>query len=230
MNAAVYARKSSLAVLLWALTLAGCQLYWRKPGADEAAFTADHRDCVAKAGVPVSDDRVLVNLEVYRACLRVHGWQRESASGSGPGIYRGLEDEGPVAREAVPVAHSPAPPAPAPVNPAPVPTLPVPQIAAVPPPPAAPAPLHVWAPGRWRSVGGTNALVIERDLRWSWDSSAGGRWSGRGSGEIRDGQILLRGWHSTSIPMQLRLTREGETLVGELQTSRSYRMIFLREP
>ena len=67
---------------------------------------------------------------------------------------------------------------------------PVPPIAAVPPPPAAPAPLHVWAPGRWRSTGGTNTLVIERDLRWSWSSSAGGQWSGSGRGQIEDGRLL----------------------------------------
>ena len=92
--------------------------------------------------------------------------------------------------------------------------------------------LREWAPGKWRSTGRANALVIGRDLRWSWESSAGGRWSGSGRGEIEDGGrlLLLRGWHSTSIPMTLRLTREGEALVGELQTSRSYRIIFIREP
>jgi hypothetical protein len=89
--------------------------------------------------------------------------------------------------------------------------------------------LREWAPGKWRSTGGTNGLVIGRDLRWSWDSSAGGRWSGSGRGEIQDGRLLLRGWHSTSVPMMLRLTREGDALVGDLQTSRNYAIIFVRE-
>ncbi len=111
---------------------------------------------------------------------------------------------------------------------------------AVTPPPALPivAPaltrpalpdLREWAPGKWRSTGGTNSLVIERDLRWFWESSSGGKWSGTGSAEIEDGQLLLRGWHSSSAPMSFRLRREGDMLVGELQTARSYRIIFERE-
>jgi hypothetical protein len=69
------------------------------------------------------------------------------------------------------------------------------------PPPRPPAGPHValppvedlreWAPGRWRSTGGTNALVIERDLRWSWESAAGGRWSGSGRWEIQDGRLFF---------------------------------------
>jgi hypothetical protein len=104
MIAAVYARKSSITVLFCALTLTGCQLYWRKPGANLAAFTADHQTCVAKAGSDVGAAQVLVNLDVYRACLKVHGWQRETGSkASNPaGFYRGLEDEGPM-----PVGHMP---------------------------------------------------------------------------------------------------------------------------
>jgi len=89
--------------------------------------------------------------------------------------------------------------------------------------------LREWAPGKWRSAGGTNSLVIERNLRWSWESSAGGKWSGSGRGEIEDGQLLLRGWYSSSTAMSLRLRREGDVLVGELQTSRSYPIIFERE-
>lgn len=38
MIAVIYARKG-VARLLCALTLTGCQLYWRKPGASLAAFT-----------------------------------------------------------------------------------------------------------------------------------------------------------------------------------------------
>ncbi len=90
-------RRAAGAALL-ALLLAGGQLYWRKPGADLEAFTADHRDCAGKAATNVGGDRVLVNLDVYRACLKMLGWQRETGStvGNPPGFYRGLEDEGPI--------------------------------------------------------------------------------------------------------------------------------------
>jgi hypothetical protein len=88
-------------LLLSALAIAGCQHYWRKSGADPLAFAADHRDCLGRAGVDVGGDRVLVNLDVYQACLRMHGWKRERATG-GSGRYRGLEDEGPVPRDALP--------------------------------------------------------------------------------------------------------------------------------
>ena len=89
--------------------------------------------------------------------------------------------------------------------------------------------LRQWAPGKWRPSGGTNVLWIERDLRWSWESSFGGKWSGSGRGEIVDRRLILRGWHSTSIQMSLRLVREVETLVGEPQTNRSYPIAFVRE-
>jgi hypothetical protein len=94
----------AVACLVCALALAGCQLYWRKPGANLAAFTADHQTCAAKAGTDVGAGQVLVNLDVYRACLTVHGWSRETGSkASNPaGFYRGLEDAGPV-----PVGHMP---------------------------------------------------------------------------------------------------------------------------
>jgi hypothetical protein len=85
--------------------LAGCQLYWIKPGADMAAFTGDHQGCVKTAGVPVGDGtRVLVNLDLYRACLRTRGWQRETGSsfGNPKGYYRGQENEGPIALTDVP--------------------------------------------------------------------------------------------------------------------------------
>jgi hypothetical protein len=95
--AVIQARKR-LAWLLCALILTGCQLYWRKPGADLAAFTADHHACAAKAGADVGDGHILVNLDVYRGCLQVRGWQRETGSvgANPPGFYRGLEDEGPI--------------------------------------------------------------------------------------------------------------------------------------
>ncbi len=125
--------------------------------------------------------------------------------------------------------ETPSKPAPAAASP---PTVTAPSATLNMPPvlirPAAPD-LREWAPGKWRSTGGTNSLVIERSLHWSWESSAGGKWSGSGTGDTQDGQLLLRGWHSSGTPMSLRLSREGEALVGELQTSRSYRIMFERE-
>jgi hypothetical protein len=96
--------RATIAPLLCALLLAGCQLYWRKPGANLAAFAADHQTCVGKAGTDVGADQVLVNLDGYRACLKVHGWTRETGGkiGNPAGFYRGLEDEGPI-----PVGHMP---------------------------------------------------------------------------------------------------------------------------
>ena len=87
-----------------ALTLGGCQLYWVKPGADLAAFTADHQTCVKTAGAPMREDWVLVNVDFYRACMRSYGWQRESGSkmGNPAGYFRGQEDEGPVRLADVP--------------------------------------------------------------------------------------------------------------------------------
>jgi hypothetical protein len=97
-------RKSGIASLLCALVLAGCQLYWRKPDANLAAFAADHQMCVAKAGTDVGAGQVLVNLDVYRACLKVHGWQRATGGtyANPPGFYRGLENEGPIRPDAIP--------------------------------------------------------------------------------------------------------------------------------
>jgi hypothetical protein len=89
---------------LGTLLLTGCQLYWIKPGADMAAFTSDHHACVKTAGVPPGAERVLVNLDLYRACLRSRGWQRETGStvSNPPGYFRGQEHEGPVALGEVP--------------------------------------------------------------------------------------------------------------------------------
>jgi len=88
-------------LVLGAVMLAGCQLYWAKPGQTGAtmqAFENDHRDCITTAGTPPGSDRVYVNLDVYRACLKDHGWQREtSGKFSVPvGYFRGQENEGPV--------------------------------------------------------------------------------------------------------------------------------------
>ena len=137
---------------------------------------------------------------------------------------------------APPVAISPpqpSVPAPPTSTAAPVPPpspAPPPVTAAIPPPSEPPAPnLRAWAPGTWRSTGGTNSLEIKPDLSWMWSSSSGGGWTGSGRGDVQDGQLILRGWHSNSIPMMLRLSPEGDALVGELQTSRSYPIRFKRQ-
>ena len=87
-----------LALGLGSILLTGCQLYYTRPGADMAAFTADHQACVKTTGVPPGADKVLVNLDLYRACLRARGWNRETGSkySNPPGFFRGLEHEGPV--------------------------------------------------------------------------------------------------------------------------------------
>ena len=80
------------------LLLAGCQLYWTKPGSNLAAFTADHQACMEKGAKDVGSGQVIVDLDVYRACLKVSGWKRETGGkvGNPAGFYRGLEDEGPM--------------------------------------------------------------------------------------------------------------------------------------
>jgi hypothetical protein len=57
-----------------------------------------HNECIKIAGSSVGSDQLLVNLDLYRACLRARGWQREQGSkmGNPAGYYRGQEDEGPV--------------------------------------------------------------------------------------------------------------------------------------
>jgi hypothetical protein len=194
--------------LLCALALTGCQLYWRKPGADPAAFAADHRDCVGKAGVDVGGERVLVNLDIYRACLRMHGWQRESATGAGSGLYRGLEDEGPVARDAVPGR----PPLVTPADP---------------PPPARPG--GPWILGAWvgskEMTGVTDDVTrfdfLERDGGIAWTMTRHTRlnrqqWSLWASGrvvKITDQHVDLIGAYDRSEPPRA----EGTSVSGTLR-------------
>jgi len=125
-------------------------------------------------------------------------------------------------------AASPTPAEPSATTTPPAPTT---AAAAVAPtaPPRPPEDLREWARGKWRSTGGSTSLVIDRNLRWSWDSTYGGRYSGSGTGDVQDGALLLRGWHSRSYPMTLHLRREGDTLVGEIRTSQNYPVVFIRE-
>ena len=96
-----------------------------------------------------------------------------------------------------------------------------------------------WASGRWRSDGGTNSLVIESNLSWRWTSTYGGRFEGQGNGEmLSNGRVVLSGFFNgidgvggnvRQRPITIRLTREGDTLAAELETSRVYSIIFIRE-
>jgi hypothetical protein len=44
------------------------------------------------------DDRLLVNLDLYRACLKAKDWQRVTGAKAGVsiGYFRGQENEGPI--------------------------------------------------------------------------------------------------------------------------------------
>ena len=56
-------------------------------------------------GNPVgAPDIVLVNLDMFKTCMKSRGWQREIGSkyGNPPGYYRGLEGEGPVRLDEIP--------------------------------------------------------------------------------------------------------------------------------
>jgi hypothetical protein len=217
----VGARRIGLAslLLITALAIAGCQqLYWRKPGADALAFTTDHRDCLGRAGVDVGGDRVLVNLDVYRACLRMHGWKRESATGSGSGRYRGLEDEGPVPRDAPPEGLARTAPSDA---------------------SAAIRPGGPWILGTWvgavRMHGVKNDVTrfdfVERNDGIAWtltrEAVVAGRslrsWASGRVVSVTDDQVDLSGAYDRSEPPQLEgtafagtLRRSGEGLVGNI--------------
>jgi hypothetical protein len=88
--------------LIGALGVGGGQLGWAKPDlhpyASVAHFSGDHPECIKTAGGPPGAERVFVNLDLYRACLRAKGWQRVTAARGGValGMFRGQEDEGPV--------------------------------------------------------------------------------------------------------------------------------------
>ena len=115
----------ALTVVAATIFLTGCQLYWTKPGADLAGFTADHRACATKAGVPMDGDRVLVNESLYKACLKGLGWTRKSASTQegAAGHFRGLEEDAVVSLSELPEQPgrgSPRPGDPSPAQPTPL--------------------------------------------------------------------------------------------------------------
>jgi hypothetical protein len=98
--------------------------------------------------------------------------------------------------------------------------------------------LPEFAPGRWHSDGETNTLVIADDLNWTWTSTFQGNWSGSGRGEVRDGYLVLRGSRvgtttlGQPVPraqITIKLKRESETLAGQIQVSRTWDILFIRD-
>jgi hypothetical protein len=88
------------------LLLPGCQLYWTRPGATYADFTAAHQACLREVGMatPSDPDTVLVNEDAYKACLRTNGWQRveDGTVKTQAGRFRGIETSGRVRLDSVP--------------------------------------------------------------------------------------------------------------------------------
>jgi hypothetical protein len=101
---AVYARITVLAAL--AVALAGCaqRYFYNKPSASYADFTADHTECVGSSSIPTKrPTHVLISSDLYRLCMREHGWTRAKQSLPPPlGWYRGQEKEDVVAIDAPP--------------------------------------------------------------------------------------------------------------------------------
>ncbi len=88
------------------LLLAGCQLYWTKPGATLADFTTAHQACLREVGVATPDDpaSVLVNPEIYKSCLKANGWQRveDGTVATQSDRFRGIEEAKRVRLDSIP--------------------------------------------------------------------------------------------------------------------------------
>jgi hypothetical protein len=57
-------------------------------------FFGDHKQCVVTAGSPPGAERVYVNLDIYRACLRSKGWKRVGERRAGQHRRRAAADPG----------------------------------------------------------------------------------------------------------------------------------------
>ena len=92
--------------ICYGLLLAGCQLYWTKPGATLADFAAAHQACLREVGVatPGEPDSVLVNPETYKSCLRANGWQRveDGTVATQSDRFRGIEEAKRVRLDSIP--------------------------------------------------------------------------------------------------------------------------------
>jgi hypothetical protein len=98
--------------------------------------------------------------------------------------------------------------------------------------------LPQFAPGRWRSMGATNELVIENDLSWSWTSTHQGHWRGSGRGDVRDVYLVLHGTREGKdplgrpvppYPITIQLERQGDRLEGSIQAMLKSDVIFVRD-
>jgi len=98
--------------------------------------------------------------------------------------------------------------------------------------------LPQFAPGRWRSMGGTNELVVADGLNWTWTSTHQGRWRGSGRGEVREGYLVLRGMRDGAdalghpagrYPITITLERQGDRLEGSIQTMQKSEVTFVRD-
>jgi|SRR5437870_314303 len=85
--------KRGLFVLALALLLAGCgKHYWeaRSPGRGLGAFMDDSSSCIEDAKAV----KYGINAEeVYRACMKHHGWRRVQTPDPNERQFRGPEDE-----------------------------------------------------------------------------------------------------------------------------------------
>jgi len=103
MIAAVDARTTAVGRLLRAPLLAGRQFDWTKPPYNPVValgeFQTDRLACLRIARTPPGAEPVFVTPDLYRACLKSKGWGRVTGATAGtpPRLFRGQEDEGPVA-------------------------------------------------------------------------------------------------------------------------------------
>jgi hypothetical protein len=100
--------------------------------------------------------------------------------------------------------------------------------------------LHQFAAGRWRSMGESNELVIERDrdLTWRWTSTWQGRWRGDGHGEVRGENLVLHGSRDgfdalgkrhPRHPITITLERHDDRLEGSIEAMLKSGVIFVRD-
>ena len=98
--------------------------------------------------------------------------------------------------------------------------------------------LPEFAPGRWRSLGESNELVIESDLSWRWTSTWQGRWRANGRGEVRGAMLVLQGTREgfdsvgkryPRYPITITLERHDERLEGSIQAMLKTEVKFVRD-
>ena len=85
--------KRALSVLALGLLLTGCgKHYWEARGPEVRGLTAfmdDSTHCIEEAGTAKYG---IGAEEIYRACMRAHGWRRVQTPNPNDGQFRGPED------------------------------------------------------------------------------------------------------------------------------------------